>query len=316
MTNEQTFLMKPKVDFCFKELMEDAEIRKGFISALLDMKPEEIEKSELLPTHLRREHPEDKEGILDVRVFISKRVEEDSLKERNQGETSQVDLEIQLASFPLWPERSVFYLAKMYTGAIQMGQSYDVLQKCIHVGILDFFLFEGDEEFYSCFHLWEDTRHQMYTDKLEIRILELPKLAKREYPQTELLNWARFFNAEKEEEFEMAAEESSYIERAYERLVKLSADDLKRMEYEAREKAIRDHTYLMNYNLKKGREEGRKEGLEIGMKEGLEQGMKAFIEICQENALPRENVFDKLAEKFSLSSEEADKFMEKYWTAE
>ncbi len=35
MSNEQTFLMKPKVDFCFKELMGDAEIRKGFISALL-----------------------------------------------------------------------------------------------------------------------------------------------------------------------------------------------------------------------------------------------------------------------------------------
>lgn len=29
------FIMKPKVDFCFKELMEDAEVRKGFIAAVL-----------------------------------------------------------------------------------------------------------------------------------------------------------------------------------------------------------------------------------------------------------------------------------------
>ena len=91
MSNEQTFLMKPKVDFCFKELMEDAEVRKGFISALLGVKPEEIEHTVLLPTHLRQEHPEDKLGI-------------------------------QLAPFPLWPERSVFYLAKMYTGEIQKGR--------------------------------------------------------------------------------------------------------------------------------------------------------------------------------------------------
>ena len=42
MSREQTFLMKPKVDFCFKELMEDGEVRKGFISALLDVKPEDI----------------------------------------------------------------------------------------------------------------------------------------------------------------------------------------------------------------------------------------------------------------------------------
>ena len=50
MSKEQTFLMKPKVDFCFKELMEDVEVRKGFISALLNVKPEEITRTELLPT--------------------------------------------------------------------------------------------------------------------------------------------------------------------------------------------------------------------------------------------------------------------------
>lgn len=193
MSNEETFLMKPKVDFCFKELMEDAEIRRGFISALLGVKPEDIEETELLPTHLRREHKEDKLGILDIRVFI---------RDRRKGENhssngkSQMDLEIQLAPFPLWPERSVFYLAKMFTGEIKKGESYDMLQKCIHVGILDFFLFPEDEEFYSRFHLWEDDRRRMYTDKLEIHILELPKLKEREYPKTELLNWARFFNAE------------------------------------------------------------------------------------------------------------------------
>ena len=29
------FIMRPKVDFCFKELMEDAEVRRGFIAAVL-----------------------------------------------------------------------------------------------------------------------------------------------------------------------------------------------------------------------------------------------------------------------------------------
>ncbi|MCI8862541.1 MAG: hypothetical protein HFI20_08660 [Lachnospiraceae bacterium] len=41
---------------------------------------------------------------------------------------------------------------------------------------------------------------------------------------------------------------SFYIEKAYEKLTEISADDLKRLEYEARGKAIRDHNYLMNYN--------------------------------------------------------------------
>ena len=60
LSKEEMFLMKPKVDFCFKELMEDAEIRRGFISALLDVEPEDIERTELLPTYLRKEHEEDK----------------------------------------------------------------------------------------------------------------------------------------------------------------------------------------------------------------------------------------------------------------
>ena len=46
-----------------------------------------------------------------------------TLEQKNQEEIGQLDLEIQLASFPLWPERSAFYLAKMYAGAIQKGQS-------------------------------------------------------------------------------------------------------------------------------------------------------------------------------------------------
>jgi predicted transposase/invertase (TIGR01784 family) len=296
--SDETFLMKPKVDFCFKELMEDAEIRRGFISALLGVKPEKIEGTELLPTHLRREHEEDKLGILDIRVFIYDRIKG---KGGFFNEKSQMDLEIQLAPFPLWPERSVFYLAKMFTGEIKKGESYDVLQKCIHVGILNFLLFPEDEEFYSRFHLWEDNRRRMYTDKLEIHILELPKLKERNYLETEILNWARFFNAEHKEEFEMAAEASPYIERAYERLTQLSGDEMKRLEYETREKAIRDHNYLMKYNL------------ELGMKAGIEQGAKALIEICQDNSVSKESALASLIEKLSISKEEAERYLEKYW---
>ena len=52
-----------------------------------------------------------------------------------------------------------------------------------------------------CFkELMEDTIRRMYSDKLEIHILELPKLAERQYPQTELLKWASFFQAEKKED--------------------------------------------------------------------------------------------------------------------
>ena len=43
----------------------------------------------------------------------------------------------------------------------------------------------------------------------------------------------------------MFAQEDPYIGKAYECLTKLSADEEKRLEYEAREKAIRDYNWQM-----------------------------------------------------------------------
>ena len=47
-----SFLMSPKVDFCFKELMRNSEVRKGFLSAVLEIPPEE-------PGMVRMKLPED-----------------------------------------------------------------------------------------------------------------------------------------------------------------------------------------------------------------------------------------------------------------
>ena len=251
---DEDFIMKPKVDFCFKELMEEAEVRKGFSAAVLHIPPEDIAETLLLPTNLRKKYEEDKLGILDVRVLLNN--------------STQIDIEIQVSPFLLWPERSLFYLAKMFTDQIEKGEGYEKLEKCVHVGILDFILFGEDKEYYSCFRIREDVRNCLYTDKLEVHILELPKLKKHDYPETELLNWAKFMNAERQEEFEEMAEKDQYIEKAYEALKNISADEEKRLEYEAREKALRDHDYLMKSNWEAGLEAGEK----IGINKGIEQG--------------------------------------------
>ncbi len=241
MENTTNFIMKPKVDFCFKELMEFEEVRQGFIAAVLGIEPEEVIKTELLPTHLRVRHNKDKLGILDVRVILNGDV--------------QLDMEIQVAKFLFWRERSLFYLSKMYSDVILTGEGYHVLGKCIHVGILDFILFEEDEEFYSCFHMWEDKRRRKYSDKFEIHIVELPKVAEHEYPETALLKWAKFLNAEKKEEFEMAAKTDPHIRKAYEQLLHMSEDGNKRLIYEARQKAIYDYNTQIYSNWHSGYEQ-------------------------------------------------------------
>ena len=260
MENTTNFIMKPKVDFCFKELMEFEEVRQGFIAAVLGIEPEEVIKTELLPTHLRLRHNKDKLGILDVRVILNGDV--------------QLDMEIQVAKFLFWRERSLFYLSKMYSDVILAGEGYHVLGKCIHVGILDFILFEEDEEFYSCFHMWEDKRRRKYSDKFEIHIVELPKLAEHEYPETALLKWAKFLNAEKKEEFEMAAKTDPHIRKAYEQLLHMSEDGNKRLIYEARQKAIYDYNTQVYSNWHSGYEQGEKNGGEKKLIEQICKKMK------------------------------------------
>jgi predicted transposase/invertase (TIGR01784 family) len=237
------FLMKPKIDFAFKEIMEDGKARTGFLAAVLRIDPESIMETRILNTNLRREHEDDKQGILDVRLLMDN--------------DSEIDIEIQLSELKVWADRSLFYLAKMFTEQINPGDSYHVFKKCVSISILDFILFQGETEFHSCFHIREDKRHFLYTDKMEFHVIELPKLPEALGEDcTDLELWAKFISAERKEEFDMLAEKNPYIESAYQKLQVISQDSQKRLEYEAREKAIRD------YN--EGMYEAEQRGIQIG----------------------------------------------------
>ena len=241
------FLMKPKIDFAFKEIMADEMTRIGFLSAILKLHPNEIKETHLLNTNLRKLHENEKQGILDVRILMN--------------DNTEIDIEIQLAELKVWADRSLFYLSKMYVEQIAPGQDYTVFKKCVSISILNFELFKEENEFYSCFHIKEDTRHTLLTDKMEFHVLELPKLPKEsKEDSSDLLLWAKFINAERKEEFDMLAEKNSYISHAYQQLQVISQDKEKRLEYEAREKAIRDHNQLMYEAEQRGRETGEKIG--------------------------------------------------------
>ena len=74
-------------------------------------------------------------------------------------------------------------------------------------------------------------------------------------------------------------EKDEYIKEAYEDLKKLSLDEQKRLEYEVRQKAIRDH----NSQMKSAERRGEKRGIEIGERRGEKRG----IEIGTQSTLKR-----------------------------
>ena len=131
-----------------------------------------------------------------------------------------------------------------------------MLKKCVSISILDFRLFENEPDFYSCFHIREDNRHFLYTDKMEFHVIELPKLPEELKEGDNILAWAKFINAEHREEFEKLADRDKYFKAAYSHLQNISQDKEKRLEYEARQRAISDHNQYMLEAHERGREEG------------------------------------------------------------
>lgn len=261
----EDFIMSPKIDFAFKELMQDEKVRNGFLSAILNLNQEMIKETVILDASLRKRTEEEKLGILDVRIL---------LKDNITDSGTEIDIEIQLSYFKEWRKRSLFYWSKMYSDSLKEGEDYDKLKKCISISILDFKLIKDEKEYFSCYQLMETTRHTIYTDLIKFYVIELPKLPlglklPMEVGETnDVYLWAKFIASERKEEMEMLANESIQISTAYDRLKVISNDEQKKREYEARQRAIRDTISLKKQYMEEGREEGREAGREAGRLEG------------------------------------------------
>ena len=121
---------------------------------------------------------------------------------------------------------------------------------------------------------------------MELHILELKKIPSKVRNEDGIIRWMRFFSGKTREEFSTMAKTDEYISEAYSELMKLSADEKKRLEYEAREKAVRDYNTLMDSarseglkmglqeGIQKGLEEGRQKGIQEGRQEGMQEGLE------------------------------------------
>lgn len=250
--NSDNFIMLPTVDFCFKELMKNSKVRKGFVAAILGKAPETVRQTTLLNTELRKGSEDDKLGILDVLVELD--------------DGSKMNMEMQVPYFEFWANWVLFYVSRIYSGQLQKGSDYDKLQKCIHVSILDFIHFPQDHKCYRKITFCDVETGEQYTDLMELHILELKKLPPKDQNEDGIIRWMRFLGGKRQEEFEDMAKKDEYIEEAYDELKKLSMDEQKRLEYEWREKAIRDYNSQMKSAERRGEKRGEKRGEHLTLK--------------------------------------------------
>lgn len=257
--------------------MTNEKVRKGFLSAALNIPPDNIKETVIKNANLPKTHEDEKQGILDVYLTMN--------------DNTEIDIEIQLYYMSAWAERSTFYLSKLLAEQIGINRTYTNIKKCIGINILDFKYIKETDRFHTIYHISEDKEHIRYTDIMEWHIVELPKLPYTD-DGTDLYDWVSFLKAENKEEFEVLAKKNEYLGEAFKELEIISQDEQKRIEYTARQKALYDYNTLMEENFIRGKEAGMEQGRAEGIKEGAEQLRLSLIEKMREKGYTEEQIKD------------------------
>ena len=251
--------LSPKLDIVFQALFGEVgseRITKSFLETILNKKIEKIDLSK--NPILRREFKDDKLGVLDILAELDGK--------------EKCNIEMQVVNSKSVIERILYYWSRLYSRQIKIGQDYNLLERTIIILITDFKI-EGLEEleYHTRWKIIETKgRKRILTEKLEIDIIELPKIEGREEESSKLLDWLYFLENPKSRRVTEKMEESKEIKEAVEKLDNLSEDERMQRIADLREKAILDEKAI----YAKGLDDGIKAGIEKGVEKGVEEGKK------------------------------------------
>ncbi len=224
-------------DYMFKALLQKNEnVLKHLICSLLHLRPEEVQSVEVRnPILLGAALTEDfdsKTFILDINVLLN--------------DQTLINLEMQVADYKNWPERSMTYLCRNFD-QLQSGHDYVEVKPTVHISFLDFTLFPEQPEFYATYKMMNVKSHHIFTDKIALSVVNLKhiELATQEDRKWEIDYWASFFKATTWEELKMLAERNQVMGDAVNTIYELTADESIREQCKAREKHIKEMNTIL-----------------------------------------------------------------------
>ncbi|MCL2054287.1 MAG: Rpn family recombination-promoting nuclease/putative transposase [Oscillospiraceae bacterium] len=174
-------------DLLFKMIFTKyVKLLKSLVATLINIPLDSIEQFEIRNAEIPPETLGDKFCRLDINMVVN---------------GQRVDLEVQVDNAGDFPERSLYYWAREYSTALQVGDSYSDLPKAIVISIVSFTMFNDYDGFHSEFHALEVSRHTQLTDKFCLHYFELPKLPVENLSKTDRLSlWLALFKAKTEED--------------------------------------------------------------------------------------------------------------------
>lgn len=266
MTLEGKIRYTLKNDYMFKAVFQKNEkLLKGLLASLLDISMQSITDMYVRNPIVLGESINNKTVILDVLVEMN--------------HNTLVNIEMQVAKEECWAERSLTYLSKEFSH-LEVGDSYDKVMTTIHIGILDFELFEGETIFYSRNMLMDMETHRIYSRKLGLNVLCLKNIehATQRDRDSELYRWARLFAADTWEELKSIAENDVVMEDVVMAIAELSEDEKIRIQCEAREK------YEIKVRLERAAVERKRRELEQKLAEANARAEEANARAEEANA--------------------------------
>lgn len=210
-------------DYMFHVVVqENEEVLKRLTCAMLHIKEEDIKEIHVENPIVPGAAIDNKEFILDINVTLNGNV--------------HINYELQIINEGNWPDRSLSYLCRSFD-RLYHGQDYSETSRVIHIGILNFTLFEDAPEFYAHYRVCNVNNHRIFNDKMELNVLELnsKELATPEDRKYHLNQWAALFKAKTWEGLRMLTEEYTELKTAGEKLYVYNADQDMRNRCEARE---------------------------------------------------------------------------------
>ena len=175
-------------------------------------------------------------------------------------------------------KRSLYYLSRLYLEQLKQDDEYKKLNGAIGINILNFNLVNNDR-YHSSYLFKESETDEVFTNLMQIHIIELPKFNKKPSEiKDELESWVEFLKEPSAEVVEMLSKKVPEIIEAFEVLKVVSSNEETRRDAEIRIKAMSDKAS----SLAGAKEEGREEGL----KEGEYQKSLSVARVSLENGLP------------------------------
>ncbi len=247
-----------KADYAFKELFAHEKVRKQFLSDVLDIPLEQIKSVQMANPFLRRTFRRQKQGIMDIALVLN--------------DNTKINIEMQVYRQKHYTQRKLYYLARMYTDDLMIGEKYKKLRRCISISLVDFELLPDTERYHSIYRLRDEAGREL-TDLWEIHIIELGK----ELTGHRVDDWNRVFNATSQEEIDQIARQNGRMEDVAEVVRHMGLIRTLRWIYDDYWKAKRDRWDEDEYVRDEGIAIGEARGREAGKSEGKTEGKTDYI---------------------------------------